>query len=286
MGKMLTSALFLPRILRRVSPRIPTWLRRHALSTTYYDSQSGTHIPVRDDREIAVHVPARPADDRTLWQTLRALERAGVRGAVLPAGPPPSDTPPGSPPLRGMTVFLPRPSGPPPGPASYGGAAISLVVEGEGESAGTDLARLAATGAGTTIALRPSAVCDGDPVMVAAAAATLIDSTGGGDYIWIGADPHGGGADADIMRRRATVVDVDDAIRLIEELSYLDVVGPTMKSRLIVDVGLAGEAGGEELVEECVGMGVANFSVERDRIRWLADIAKRHGKCCGIVCDD
>ena len=46
--------------------------------------------------------------------------------------------------------------------------------------------------------------------------------------------------------------DADDTLQLCEELSYLDVPGPTVKSRLVVDSI-------EEVMEDCLLMGVTKF---------------------------
>ena len=53
-------------------------------------------------------------------------------------------------------------------------------------------------------------------------------------------------------------VDPDDLRSLCEELSYLDVPGPTVKSRLVV------KTMNEEQVEECLQMGISKFLLPDD----------------------
>ena len=62
-----------------------------------------------------------------------------------------------------------------------------------------------------------------DPVLTASATANLMDNTGGGEFI--------------LLTPRVSEKDDscgDAMVQLCEELSYLDVEGPTIKSRLIV----------------------------------------------------
>jgi hypothetical protein len=95
-------------------------------------------------------------------------------------------------------------------------------------------------------------------------------------------------------------VDVDDIVQLCEELAYLDVTGPTMKSRLIVDLthitgcmltndgsssnysnsSSGGVEEAEELVEECMRMGVNKMCVDEAHVEWLMEMVKERGKTC------
>ena len=87
--------------------------------------------------------------------------------------------------------------------------------------------------------------------------ANLMDESGGGDYVWV-----------------STSSQQDDGylIQLCEELSYLDVPGPTMKSRLILDC----HPGSDDVVDQVMMMGVSKFVVHQqeqlqDCIQTLAE---------------
>ncbi|KAL7510850.1 hypothetical protein ACHAXN_007756 [Cyclotella atomus] len=82
-----------------------------------------------------------------------------------------------------------------------------------------------------------------DPIMVASEIANIIDTTGACSYALLSPDDS---------------VDPDDLRSLCEELSYLDVPGPTVKSRLLV------KAINEEQVEECLNMGINKFLLTDD----------------------
>jgi hypothetical protein len=99
---------------------------------------------------------------------------------------------------------------------------------------------------------------DRDPAVVANGVASLIDETGGGDFIWL--EPR-------------EFVDEDQVIRMCEELSYLDVSGPTIKSRLVVT------ARTEHEVEELLSMGVNKFVLGNPvEVDWLSPIVEAQGK--------
>jgi len=83
-----------------------------------------------------------------------------------------------------------------------------------------------------------------EPFELANQIANLMDVSGGGDYVHI-----------------ASTEDDDYVIRLCEELSYLDVPGPTMKSRLILDCSTESS---EELVDEVMMMGVNKFVLHQE----------------------
>lgn len=86
-----------------------------------------------------------------------------------------------------------------------------------------------------------------EPWEIANEVATLIDTTSGtaGNFVWINLN-------------KGSNANADDVLRLCEELSYLDVQGPTMKSRLIVDT----IGGDNNFVEECMMIGINKFVVD------------------------
>jgi hypothetical protein len=136
-----------------------------------------------------------------------------------------------------------------------------------------------------------------DPVTTANGVANWIDATGKGDFVWVGVDV---GSANESETETDVNVDVDDIVQLCEELAYLDVTGPTMKSRLIVDLthitgcmltndgsssnysnsSSGGVEEAEELVEECMRMGVNKMCVEEAHVEWLMEMVKERGKTC------
>ncbi|KAL3938708.1 MAG: hypothetical protein SGBAC_006441 [Bacillariaceae sp.] len=119
----------------------------------------------------------------------------------------------------------------------------------------------------TTIALLHVGQEDQNPISIANQVATWIDATKGGDFIWV---PCGEGSDSDSLER------------LCEELSYLDLVGKTVASRLIIGGGGSNAAGStvsKELVEETMFSGVNKFVVcKEDDISLISEIAEAQGK--------
>lgn len=100
------------------------------------------------------------------------------------------------------------------------------------------------------------------PIEVANGVASVIDATGGCEFVWLGHHENQTNA-------------AEDTIKLCEELSYLDVSGPTMKSRLVVDLR---HTDAEETAEECLMMGVNKFVIDEAAIQWLRDIVQENGK--------
>lgn len=102
---------------------------------------------------------------------------------------------------------------------------------------------------------------DLDALEMASGVAQLLDDTGGGKYLCVAGD------------------DSDDIVELCEELSYLDVAGPTMKSRIIVDLpSKMEEEALEEAVEEWLLMGINKFILEQERLDWFGGAVRDQGK--------
>ena len=101
-----------------------------------------------------------------------------------------------------------------------------------------------------------------DPVLTASATASLMDATGGGDLL--------------LLSPKLSEIDEscsDTMVQLCEELSYLDVEGPTIKSRLIVS------AMGDDQVEECLMMGISKYFVGDEMgLNMLQTVAEEQGK--------
>ncbi|CAB9496494.1 expressed unknown protein [Seminavis robusta] len=111
---------------------------------------------------------------------------------------------------------------------------------------------------------------DGDAMIMASGVAQTLDDTGGGDYVFVVGErgKHG-----------------NDILELCEELSYLDVPGPTMKSRLVVDISNNTNEECEEAVEECLLLGVNKFAIDEDRLNWLGHFVQAQGKSCTFQFD-
>jgi hypothetical protein len=120
-----------------------------------------------------------------------------------------------------------------------------------------------------------------EPFEVANQIATLMDaSSGAGDYVWISMMKTNMNSSHSIQSQQHEAI-----VQLCEELSYLDVPGPIMKSRLVVDCpfllssqvdekneGGAGSGGGGheddaclELLDQVMGMGVNKFVLYQEQ---------------------
>lgn len=70
---------------------------------------------------------------------------------------------------------------------------------------------------------------------------------------------------------------IDDVLALCEELVYLDVTGPTMKSRIIVDLTTAADTK-QELMEETMSMGINKFVIQGTWLDWFQNYVVELGK--------
>lgn len=122
-----------------------------------------------------------------------------------------------------------------------------------------------ARGIDTSIGIfNPSYYIDQDPISVASQIATLIDTTaekGGGSISNIILCPASYFATQtdEKMKKRDIGVYGSEISFLCEELSYLDVTGPTIKSRLIVSI-----QDYEDQLADCLDMGISKFIVNND----------------------
>jgi len=115
-------------------------------------------------------------------------------------------------------------------------------------------------GTQTSVGLFDTFYLDQDAIGIATNVASLIDK-GGCSFVWLCPN------EDDFCE--------DTIIELVEQLSYLDVVGPTVKSRLVV------RAGSEDLVEECLDFGVNKLAVrnfDKTSLDGLRNIIEQKGK--------
>jgi hypothetical protein len=111
----------------------------------------------------------------------------------------------------------------------------------------------------TTLAVSESDFMgDIEAITLANNIATMIDSVGGCDFIWLSSKSD---------------VSADKAVEVCEELVYLDVAGPTIKSRLLI------ESLNEDVLEDSMFAGVNKFVVDEENdIEAIEEVASAQGK--------
>jgi hypothetical protein len=294
-------------LLRR-RPRSTRYPFRRTMATTYYDSQSGLHVPVHNEKEIKlflnVNYPARqdshqiPSlsvphqlyknqdDSGDMVDKLDTLARQGIHGLILPPIQFPRD-------VRNLKTLISI--APPSFTFLYSYASQDLLLphiadittlktandeimsnhsivleyrhynhdgneQGRAEmNASFALARQ--NGLTTTLSITERAYADDDvqPITIANTIGTLIDTVKGCDRIWISCQSPQGN---------------DAIVPICEELMYLDVAGPTMKSRLLIDLV------DEDILEEVMFAGVNKFVIDDEsHIERVENVAVDQGKC-------
>ena len=241
--------------------------RRHLSTTTYYDSQSGMHVPVHQENEVSAFVPLTTAetipsllraqhgrigirflessetnnnDEEITFHSIREAIREATSGEFLLPSVFLKET--------DMEEILKHND-------------TATVLFEYSSVAAERLAKDVAACVETSIATGIICPCgQQDPVEMANGVAQILDDTGGGTYLYVVGD------------------DSDSILEVCEELSYLDVTGPTLKSRIIVDIANTKPEESEEAVEECLMMGINKFVVELDRLDWLGQLVQDQGK--------
>jgi hypothetical protein len=247
-------------------------------SSTYYDSQSGMEVPINNEDEISVFFDnsrnelggstRSGPDDMTLEQILED----GYQGVLLPPNRTQDALAMGASSVAGVGVGV--------GFTLFVDSRrledtirypdhVNTVFECIDDSSSSLQKRLAAhvdNGTKTSIGLFNLCCYHRDPILVASEVATLIDKTGGGDFIWVQPKPKNEDLGGEVEGE-------DSIIDLCQQLSYLDVAGPTIKSRLIVT------ANSEYQVEECLNIGVNKFAVHHpNSVKWLCGMVEEEGK--------
>lgn len=262
---MLRTTLFSARLIRGAGmKRLPhyhasfsTIIQQHTTrcmssdQETYYDSQSGQHVPIHDENKICGYLLGNRTSKspKDIVQCSRSL---GLSGSLLPPLIPQKRD------VIDATAediwFLHLPS------SLYDRLSFDEVVNGnkdiecvhlcfEYTDGSTDkLSDIIEKtrgdyGGRTSIGIFDAECYNKDPILVAAEIANIIDTTGGCSHVVLSPDDW---------------VEPDDLRSLCEELSYLDVSGPTVKSRLVV------QALNEEQTEECLNMGINKFLLADD----------------------
>ena len=284
---------------------------RRASTTTYYDSQSGQHVSIHDESKITAYLRN---VDRTVTTTTGAAalsssaKEMGMAGSVISLPQQLQLQQDG-----GMVGFM----------ESLGSSSsiflhilpsqyydlvvtkekhhhrnndtiipsnINLCFEynndnGEHISSNVQSAMTNFDGIQTSIGIfHPKYLLDDDPMLVAAQVANLIDTTF-----------EFGGTISNILVAPIMIMDDnddtttltsydDELVQLCEELSYLDVPGSTIKSRLVVP-----SVSGDQL-EECLQMGITKYIIDASdddgtgresvegRLNVLRDAVEENGK--------
>jgi hypothetical protein len=252
-------------------------------SSTYYDSQSGMEVPVNNEDEISVffdHRSGGGSPDTNTTMTLEQIQEAGFQGVLWPPPTLATEATPSTSAAAhdGFTLFVDSESDLE--KIQLDQDHVNLVfeyIDDDDNSNSTGLSlqkRLAAHVENgtkkTTIGMFDACYYQRDPILVASGVATLIDKTGGGDFIWVQPPTNNNNED-----NEGSEEEDDSVIDLCQQLSYLDVAGPTIKSRLIVT------AQSEYQVEECLSIGVNKFVFQHPNpngVKWFSDMVEEQGK--------
>lgn len=223
---------------------------------TYYDSQSGQHVPIHDESKICGYLLGNSVEsNKSPKDTVQTARSLGLAGSLLPPLiPQKRDVIDSS---ASDTWFLHMP------PTLFDRLSFDELVEGNKSNERINLCFEYSYQDGDTAQLSSliqkvmieygkdrtslgifDAKCyKEDPILVASDVANVIDTTGGCSHVLLSPDD---------------LVKPDDIVSLCEELTYLDVPGPTVKSRLVV------RAVNGEQVEECLQMGISKFLLNDD----------------------
>jgi len=254
----------MPRAIRSRAPSLRLLMRRQfsdqemgtTKTTTYYDSQSGQHVPIHDERKVSIFLSLEESSIHS--ESLGSLLESGVSGVSMRSLS--SDVSPDVSNILanlkastpGFRFFLPA-------SLEYNLQTKNVVsileyMDGETDSLKQTIANLQKEGRTSETAILCQDSADGDAVQTATAVADIIDSTGAGDYVFVVGQR---------MKRGS------DIVELAEELSYLDVEGPTMKSRLVIDLSQNTNQEAEEALGDCLDMGVNKFVIDDERLKWI-----------------
>lgn len=296
--------------MKFLSAGVPSWLvrttgkcgsRNRRCLSTYYDSQSGLHLPVHNETEITLFldvrggqedsennsnlpfIPHQLSKDRVeadeVSDKLQQLVKQGIRGVILPAIKFPRDARN----LQTLSVISP-----PEFIFLSGGGGTNdsrnvdngLLKAKDLSSSGTNFSKILRyhsdegllkksvdKGLHTTLSVTKEVYaadgCDVEPITLANNIATMIDTNGGCDYIWISSEK---------TKDNDTTIG-DTMVQVCEELVYLDVAGATIKSRLLLDFL------NEDVLEDVMFAGVNKYVIHNeDQAEMVESTAEKQGK--------
>lgn len=262
---------------RRQCSRLPKF--NSLAFSTYYDSQSGLHVPIHNEKEISIildkrkehssesFVPAHLYKENAgsdMPDKIKSLQKDhGVHGLILPPPKFPRDE-------RNLNT-LSQISPPDFTLFSYTAPLVKTAcsnvtmllnyTNGSDTSLNKMLKHHTSNQLRTCLVLGADCLAEEsqDPILLANDVASMIDACGGGNYIWVSCP--------------GKTFSMDHVVRICEELMYLDLPGTTVKSRLVVD------ATDDEVVEETMMLGVNKFIVENEEsIKIIKDVAASQSK--------
>ncbi|KAL3904419.1 MAG: hypothetical protein SGILL_010078 [Bacillariaceae sp.] len=246
---------------------------------TYYDSQSGLHVPIHNEQEIRVflnvsdgtgdkepfipHQLYKRSDEAyEVEDKMEHLVQCGVRGMILPKFQFPRDARN----LAAVSAMAPpnffllfSQEDPQPHILKDIKENTSVFLFLGDDKLQTKLESLVTEGMHTTLAITENdCMNDVDAITLANNIATMIDTVGGCDFLWLSSKDDGS---------------ADKAVEVCEELVYLDVAGPTIKSRLLID------SLNDDVLEDSMFAGVNKFVVDSESdIAVIQEVASSQGK--------
>ena len=249
------------------------WQLRRSHST-YYDSQSGHHVRIQNEKEVSGYLALSPSVDDWAHDKLESFVKRGIAGAVLQlpmlkqdAGSLVDasfdlDTIFGNGGTPDFTTFLPftllrqQQEKIESTPLNFS-LMFPFTTEDNFDLLVSDISECVQQSIPTAIVVCDDSNQQQDALMMACNVARLMDATGGGNHIIVVGEPgkHG-----------------NDILDLCEELLrtyYSDVQGPPMKSRLIANISQNTNDECEKAIDECLKMGINKFIIDEERINWL-----------------
>ncbi|KAG7355151.1 hypothetical protein IV203_004507 [Nitzschia inconspicua] len=290
---------------KSVSPAIRRYLSSSSSSSeTYYDSQSGLYIPVHKEQDIRLFLDTTKTsstkndydddDDTSLFaipqhlyksseeayevtDQLQSLVAKGIHGVILPPFQFPRDhrnkkalstlVPPGFRVLyhhhssrEETAALLPQPQTT---KNDDDDDPCSLVLSFHKDNVLNHLEQAVQNGSHTTLQIHDGAYSDKDAITIANHVASMIDTIGGGgygccDFLWLSC---------------SQTQQAEKLVEVCEELIYLDVAGPTINSRILMDVVNV------DVVEDVMFAGVNKFVVQDEsQIDMVQATAASQGK--------
>jgi len=260
-------------------------------SDTYYDSQSGQHVPIHNENEVSVYL--RGIGDCSTQQVIGMTKQYGISGSILTLeqeqmnGNIVNDTPIS----RNDNIYLhikpeicfDKHQNEMSFPKGYNPSFEYKVGNDD-----TMIRTIKQYKRDVSIGIfNSNIIMNEDPISVAANIANIIDCTKNENETSI--NPYISNIliapvppSIDKNNTATTDCNADDLVRLCEELSYLDVPGPTIKSRLIVST----LNNNEEVIEECLQIGINKYILDvsddmndlERRLKSLKDIVEEEGK--------
>jgi len=238
----------------------------------YYDSQSGKHVPVHDETHVDILVAANRGKNEeddifVSADQLLAWASQGVSGVKLDCPQQSSSSGDVTSLLQGLSVpehfQLWLPHGVMAEPTDINQHVVQWVeYDSENkEQMQSVVADLASAKLWSAIICRDAESLDA--MLTASGVASTLDETKGGNYVYLV------GQESDAI------------IELAEELGYLDVEGPTLKARMVIDLTEI-QDDPDEALSECMIAGINKFVVKPDRLQWVSDLVQEQGKTCDV----